>query len=312
MPTFNLPSWFGSTTGTTWARRAAIVVGVAVTLRIGKALLSAHSKSRFAKEVAKQKKNVVYLYGFPRLAALRTPIIGPTACKVETFLRLAKVPYVFVGTQDYSNSPTERLPFIALNGQLTAESYFIMERVTKEFQVTLDDFLAAEDHAKGNAIRRIIDDSIRLHHYRHQTVNHPEQVAQIFSKAMGAPLFIAKFFVRSLRSNMIDLLNKHGQGDLTEEQFRQEWMRDISSLEVFLGDKPFFFGDRPSSYDCAAYGYLAIAIVIADLIPCAELTRIRDGPLGKFTKRMEAAAFPDLDTILKAPQPQEFLTPTKK
>jgi glutathione S-transferase len=287
-------------------RTAGIVVGVVAVVTVGKALMKARSRSKFASEVAKQKKNVVYMYAFPRMAEIRTPALSSAATKVEAFMRLAKIPYVFVGTQDYSNSPTERIPFISLNGKLTAESHFIIERIAKEFNVSLDGHLTPEEHAKGTAIRRILDDSTRLHHYRHQMVDNAPAVAAMFSKAMGAPLFLTKMFVKKMRSNLINMLNNHGQGDLTDEQYHAEWMRDVQALEGFLGNKPFFFGDRPTSYDCAAYGYLAGAVAISGMLPCPELKRIAEGPLAGFVKRMEAAVFPDLDAILKAPLPQEF------
>ena len=49
----------------------------------------------------------------------------------------------------------------------------------------------------------------------------------------------------------------HGLGRHTKEEVLQIGERSFKSLSVLLGDKPFFFGEKPCSLDVTAFAMLA-------------------------------------------------------
>ena len=56
--------------------------------------------------------------------------------------------------------------------------------------------------------------------------------------------------------NSRNTLQGQGTGRHTREQVYAMGNADLQALSDALGDKPFFLGDKPTSYDAAIYGTL--------------------------------------------------------
>ena len=59
-----------------------------------------------------------------------------------------------------------------------------------------------------------------------------------------------------VRRNTRKTLHAQGTGRHTREQIYALGNADLQALSDALGDKPFFLGDKPTSYDAAIYGTL--------------------------------------------------------
>jgi glutathione S-transferase len=81
------------------------------------------------------RDNQVYLYGYPRTSF--GPSTSPFCTKVEVFLRLAKIPYVYVPVDTADVSPTGRLPMVWVNDEVLTESSLIVKRLEEIFHVDL-------------------------------------------------------------------------------------------------------------------------------------------------------------------------------
>ena len=71
------------------------------------------------------KKDIVYLVQFPISPTIRT--ISPFALKLETYLRLKKVPYECVYSFKFSKKG--QIPYIELNGEQIADSNIIIQEL---------------------------------------------------------------------------------------------------------------------------------------------------------------------------------------
>ena len=71
------------------------------------------------------KKDIVYLVQFPISPTMRT--ISPFALKLETYLRLKKVPYECVYSFKFSKKG--QIPYIELNGEQIADSNIIIQEL---------------------------------------------------------------------------------------------------------------------------------------------------------------------------------------
>ena len=79
------------------------------------------------------KKDIVYLVQFPISPTIRT--ISPFALKLETYLRLKKVPYEPVYSFKFSKKG--QIPYIELNGEQIADSNIIIQELEKRGKITI-------------------------------------------------------------------------------------------------------------------------------------------------------------------------------
>ena len=64
----------------------------------------------------------------------------------------------------------------------------------------------------------------------------------------GAKKFIAKNFAPTLLKRRINQrLHAHGYGRNSQDEIEEIMRKDLTALSSLLGDKPFFFGSKPSS-----------------------------------------------------------------
>lgn len=273
----------------------AAVVGTVVIGKLIQAAASAIKKRRNAAEVAQLEKDVVHIFVFPRWS--KGPNFSTPCLRLEAFLRLAKLPYRVHFTMATEKSPTERLPYAVYNGTAIADSEFIAQFLKKEFALEVDAHLTPKDHAIGLATKRLAEGSLQFGSSRIMMVNNALFVAQLYSQELNLPLFVAKFFVRGMRKSYINLLNTVGHGDLTEEQFKGELIRDYKALEALIGDKPFLLGDRATSYDCSLYANLQFYLALGLNEPEFDYLR-NSAVLTAYVRRLDLLLFPDMAAIL--------------
>ena len=254
---------------------AALVGGVAAVALAAKKIYSWKKQFALCAERAAMKQDVVYLCMFPPWEY--APSICPSCYKVLAFMRLAQIPYETVYTMIPRSSPTGRLPYIVLNGEVTCESAFIIERLKKHFKVDPDSWLSPEQHATGLAARRLLEDNMNWCEKRFVMVDNGEAAFRTLSKDIAAPKILVRIMFRKLRKHIIEVLNTQGTGDLTNEQYHAMWLQDIVAFETLLGTKKFLLGDKPTSYDCAALASLFSNLKIQE-ITCPALEHLRSSP----------------------------------
>ena len=104
--------------------------------------------------VSDWRPNLVYLAQFPPSPRVRS--ISPFSLKLETWLRLAKIPYQNVYTRKFSKA-SHTIPYIELNGQQISDSNRIMETLRSHFQAELDLELTAQQKATDHALTSMIE-----------------------------------------------------------------------------------------------------------------------------------------------------------
>ena len=85
------------------------------------------------------------------------PMVSNFAMKLETYLRMADIPYEnsFVP----KNSSKGKIPWIEYNGKRIADSNFCISFLNKEFKVTLDDKLSKSEQAVSHAIKTMVEEN---------------------------------------------------------------------------------------------------------------------------------------------------------
>lgn len=187
------------------------------------------------------------------------PNASPFCMKVETWLRMAGLPYQAppMHMQTLGKAPAGKLPYIEDAGQVVADSTFIIEHLKAKHRITLDDWLTPAQHAQALAFQRLLEENLYWAVLYSRWVE-PQGWAltrPAFFGKMPAPL---RWFVPLLaRRGMRQQLHGHGMGRHSAAAIASIGQRDITAVAEFLGDKPYFMGDAPCSLDACVYAFMA-------------------------------------------------------
>jgi len=274
--------------GRRWASiAAAAVVGLVVLKKVAGCIATTRKEAAAKKRHAAQKPNVVYLFAFPQHPTLGC--VSAPCLKVETFLKLFKIPYEIVSTMDTKVSPTGRFPCAEINGACIADSAFIIKACMERFNVP--ETLTPSQVANGVALTRLLEDSLRLGFYRWNMVDNCEVMVRRFTVMLGYPQVAVAMAIKQMRKQLITTLNLHGHGDLTDEQYQQVLLEDVQAVEDFLTRSTFAVSDSPSRFDGAAYAWckqLLLPDVPRDGCPAAAYAA-SSTTIAAYVARVEAA-----------------------
>ena len=93
-----------------------------------------------------------------------------------------------------------------------------------------------------------------------------------------------------IRRSVIKNLKGQGIGRHSTEEQLKIARKDLEALSVLLGDKPYFFGDTPSSFDATAYGFLAQQIMPPVDLPLSKAAQEFEN-LVSFCQRIQQAYY---------------------
>lgn len=184
------------------------------------------------------------------------PNASPFCMKLETWLRMAGVPYVTKPMDGPPKSASGKLPYIERpDGTILSDSSVIIETLTRERGVTLDDFMTDRDRVQALLIQRLFEDDLYF------TLLHDRWVVDANWAIVregyfgGFPYFVRTFVVPFIRRQVIAVARGQGVARLPPGERERRGIADIRALDDLLGDKPYFL-DQPSSVDAIAYAFL--------------------------------------------------------
>ena len=230
---------------------------------------------------------MITLYGFgPALGLFDA---GPFVLKVQAYLNVTGMEYEYEsGFSAFRNAPKGKLPYIKHNGQLYADSYFIIEYLESLNPHPLDAELNEEQQAICHLVTRSLDENLYwCLVYSRWCI---EETWQLFRPQMAAtmPRVLGPLMLPVIRRNVYKQLRLQGFGLHSKEELLAIADRSLKSLSVLLGDKDYFFGDKPSTLDVAAYGMLTGMIDVDISNEFTEKARAYDN-LCAFTQRIKPA-----------------------
>lgn len=203
---------------------------------------------------------MIELYKFGAVGRICDP--SPFCVKVETYLRMAKLPYeTHSGMQYLRNSPKNKLPYIKDDNEIISDSTFIIRHLEKKHNNILDGHLSKTEKAIAHGLTKMIDENL------YWTVVYSRWIMDhnwIIIKKMffGSLPFPLKLFIPNMvRKKVMKGMKAHGIGRHSETEIMEIGSWDLECLSNALGDKEYFLGDRPSTLDAAAYGVLSQMIL---------------------------------------------------
>ena len=199
---------------------------------------------------------MIKLYGFGQNLGLIDA--SPFVVKVHAFLKIAGIDYESVNNpRNISKSPKRKLPYITDGEKTVCDSQNIIAYLTQKYNVELDTELSTEQKANAYLIGKSLDENLywclvwsRWQHEATWSV-----VKNSFFK--GLPFPISAIVPKMLRKKTIKALHAQGTGRHSENEVIDIANRSFQALSDLLGNKDYFYGDKPSSFDSTAYAFLA-------------------------------------------------------
>ena len=198
---------------------------------------------------------MIKLYQFA--PAFGLPNASPFCMKMETYLRMAGLPYELVNSGDVMKAPKRKLPYIDDGGTVVADTSFIIEYLKGKYGDPLDAALSPQERALATAFQRLLEENLywAVVHTRWVQEDGWTLTKAAFFGAMPIPL---RWIIPSLaRRGLLSEMRGHGMGRHSAQEIQAIGCRDVTAVADFLADKPYMLGQQPSSLDATAYAFMA-------------------------------------------------------
>lgn len=223
------------------------------------------------------------------------PSVSPFCMKLETWLKIAEIPYENA-MPDFEIAPKGKIPYIEDGDVTMGDSTLIIEHLIATRGKDPDAGLSRQERAISLAFRRMIKEN--LFWAMIQSRFREEQGWSLYKEVLAglqvaAPPEVRAVIVDMVHQSLIAQMQGHGMGRHSAEEIYRMGKADLTAVSDFLGDKPFFMGDRPTTADATVYAQVANIIDVPLDSPLREHGRsLRN--LVDYCERMRARFFPDL------------------
>jgi glutathione S-transferase len=228
------------------------------------------------------------VHGFPPLPPL--PSASPFCVKLETWLRMASIPYEARPDFNPMRAPKGKAPYVTLeDGSTLSDTAHILEKLSQRPEVTLDAGLTPEQRALSVLVQRTLENHLYFALLWARWID-PAGWAilqRTYFQGMPMPWLIARIARRKVSAT----LYYEGTGRHDPAEILASAVQDLDALQGILGDRPYFCGDRPTSVDATAYGMLASALLAPFPGPLQDAVAQR-ASLAGYVERMRARYWP--------------------
>jgi len=169
---------------------------------------------------------------------------------------MANVPYKNQYTNNPKDSPTGKFPAMRDGEQCLSDSHLMIDHLKKHHGDPLDQDLTPAQKGIMVAFERLLSEHLYwgMVYTRWLT---PEGWAVTEKTFFGKMPFILRLAIpRLLKRKVMRQLNGQGMGFLKKADLLKLCEQDIEAISQFLGDKPFFMGEQPTSIDASLYALL--------------------------------------------------------
>ena len=232
----------------------------------------------------------IKLFQFPRMFAV--PNLSPFCCKLETWLRIAGIPYEVVDTTDPRKGPKGKVPFIEDAGVRIGDSSLIVEHLTKTRGVDPDARLDESQRAIALLVQRTIEEHyafaiVYTHLIREEGVQHTRV------RFDAIPAMVRPLVARAVRKQIEKILWYQGTSRHSDAEICAAASRDWKAVLKVMSDGPFFFGEEPTGIDAVVFGALATSVLTPVPSPIRDFL-LTQPSLVAYAERMRARFFPEL------------------
>lgn len=233
----------------------------------------------------------IILFQFPQAGNI--PNLSPFCMKLETYFRMANIPYKITTSTNPKNAPHRKLPYIQYGNELIGDSTLIIARLEADSENPLNHHLNAQQRAEGLCVQRMLED----HFY--WTIVYSRWCSKAGWPAWSARLkkkinpLLSKAILHWLKSRAKNQVKAQGIGRFDDETVLNLGLDDLSALDIKIGDREWYFNDKPSTYDAIIYSFLGSCLSFSWPSSMKEYILSHEN-MKKYVNQIHARYFPEL------------------
>lgn len=233
---------------------------------------------------------LIKLYQFKRTWGI--PNLSPFCCKVETYLRMAKIDYEMVPALP-PGAPKGKLPYIDDAGTIVADSHFILMHLKSNY-TNLDKNLDSAQRAVSLAMQHLLEDHLFWTAFYSRWLYSDENWRINREAIFGSlPPIIRDIVAMRTRKKASNQIISQGMRRHQADEIFTLGKQDIDALSDFLDNKQYFFGDQSTALDACAFAIL-INIIGCPIESPLKAHGLTKDNLKDYVKRISQTFYPDL------------------
>lgn len=234
----------------------------------------------------------ITLFQFKPMFGLPNP--SPFCMKLETYLRLARLPHKIATLKSLGRSPTGKAPFVDIDGVVIADSGLIINHLERSCGHPVDGKLSLAQRAESLALQRLMEEHLYWVAVYMRWVD-PETRSQWrphLQEMLSLPSFLTPLVARLSQRGIMKTLRAQGLGRHGPETIWQMGTADIQALAHWLGNRPWGFGDAPTTVDACLAAFVGNIVRTPWNNPLTAAT-LKHASLVAHFERVMAHCFPE-------------------
>ncbi|MBL8628928.1 MAG: glutathione S-transferase family protein [Rhodospirillaceae bacterium] len=229
------------------------------------------------------------LYGLPNAS--------PFCVKLETYLRMAGLPYEVSQINGPPKSATGKAPYITIDGQTICDSGLVILHLEQKYGHPVDGKLTLEQRAQSLAFQRLMEEHLywAMVFARWTDPAKPAETLGYVQQVIGLKGLLGFIVPRILKRSVKKALWNHGLGRHSTEDIWRLGIADVQALSHWLGMRPYGFGDQPTVFDAVLFSQIACILHTPWDFPLKAAT-LKHRNLVEHSERILARYFPELNT----------------
>lgn len=260
---------------------------VFVTALLAPGILYRRKRKSSVSSPAPFPRDVVILHQASR--APYAPSLSPFAIKLETYLRVAKIPYENV--YDSKRGSKGKIPWIEYNGESVPDTEFCMQFLREKRSLDINEGLTPEQRAVARAFQKMVDEHTYWIMILFRWIY--DETKEVINLA-GWSILKVKIVTYMAGKQTRD----QGVGRHTQEEVEAILDGDLTALSQYLGDKQYFFGDTPTEVDCAIFGQLSQLLWHLPNTAVPKLLTEKHKNLVDYCERIKTNFWPDWNSCI--------------
>lgn len=189
------------------------------------------------------------------------PDMSPFVIKLQTYLRMVGIPYE-TALGDPRTAPAKKIPYILDDGQLVHDTVLIIEYLKRKHGDSLDGHLDARQRAVAEAFRGLLEQHFYFilgyaRYWRDEDFALYRPTFAALAAKIGIPKLFAPLLIRKIRGDVKHQLWEQGAARHSRENVMALGRNTLQAVADYLGNAPYFMGDRPTTIDATVYSSLA-------------------------------------------------------